>query len=272
MKKVVAFLLLICMLTTFAACKEDSPTAYSPNTDAEVTVAYIYNGIANIATRILNDQPLKSITLTCVYYDITGKQIDTRRLAQCQISDNNKIHLWQISCPETAVYIDCVVYETCRADDTIFTAKGIEIWENDTVSAFRIDTYQDLLDRKLSEPATAAESTPYASITLLSWNDSEITVSLQDLKDHKIDAVYLFALWFDKDGEPLNTGVCNYCQNGELMLAKIDSPDAHTYIFDAPEEAAGVKLIVQSVAFKDGTSWINPYCYEWIVYNRNRSA
>ena len=271
MKRAITLIMLMCILITFAACKEETPSAYSPNPDAEVTVAYIYNGTANIATRILAEQQPKSISLTFIYYDITGKQIDARRLVECQIFDNSDTHLWQISCPEMAVYMDCVVYEVKHADNTVSQATGIEIWEDDSIHTFRIDTYQDNLDKRLSEPAAEAESTPYANIALLSWNETEITVSLDGLNEHEIDSVYLFALWFDENGEPINVGACDYCLNGELMLAKIDNPDASTFIFDAPDGAASAKVIVHSVDFTDDTFWMNPYCYQWIVYNRNRS-
>lgn len=268
MKKLICLFLLLAMMVTLVACKNKEPEVFTPNTEAEIAAAYIYGGQANIATRSLVEKDLTKITLACVYYDITGKQIENRQLIECNITEKKNVLLWQVSCPEMAVYMDCIVFSTQDADGNISSAQNVDIWEETVVSAFQIETYQSTLIDSTTEAANTASTNPYATLSNIVWNDSEITVDLETTAESEVKSVYLFALWFDGDGAPIETGSCSYCKNGELMVAHIQSLGLHSYVFTAPEKAHSAKLLVQAVDFTDGTQWTNPYCYEWIVHNR----
>ncbi len=272
MKKALSFILIPLLLFSLCACNRDKTqesTEYIPNTEVEIAVAYIYNGKANIVTRPLNDTPLKSLTLACVYYDITGKQIGQCKMIDCKVTDNKNVTLWQSDCPEMAVYVDCVVYSTTDESDNVLTAERIDLWEQSVVKAFQIDTYRANLENDLRESAGKAVANPHVKLGSVNWQDLSVTVEMELLSDN-IKSVYLFALWFDEDGLPVDTNTCSYCGNGESMVAHITNNN-HNYIFQAPETAQSAKIIVQSIDFKDGTQWINPYCYEWILLNRSNA-
>ena len=139
MKKAISLLLIALLLFTVSACKSaNAPeiTRYIPNSQAEVAVSYIYDGKANIATRQLTDTKLKSITLACIYYDITGKQIGKLKLIDCEVSNNKDVTLWQSDCPELAVYIDSVVYSVTDENETEHKTENIDLWESSATSSF----------------------------------------------------------------------------------------------------------------------------------------
>ncbi len=270
MKKAISLLLIALLLFSVSACRSaKSPeiTKYIPNSQAEVAVSYIYDGKANIATRQLTDTKLKSITLACIYYDITGKQIGKLKLIDCEVTDNKDITLWQSDCPELAVYIDSVVYSVTDENGTEHKAENIDLWGSSAASAFKIETYQNKLEKRLSKNAALAIENPYVKLGAVSWQDLSVTVEME-LLSKDVKSVYLFALWFDAKGQPVDIQACSYCANGESMVAHINTGDNHNYIFQTPETAQSAKLIVQSVELNNGTQWINHYFYEWVLLNR----
>ncbi len=271
MKKAMIPALIVFLLFSLVACNQKTitePGEYIPNTQAEIVVAYIYNGKANIVTRQNNDVKLKSITLACVYYDASGQQIGNLNMTDCEIIDQKNVTLWQTECPETAVYMDCAIYSTTQENGTETTAEHIDLWETTVVSEFRIDTYSESLREKLGDNAALAVTNPYAILGSVRWQDLSVTVEMSLLSDN-IQSVYLFALWFDAQGQPLDLQACSYCANGESMVAHIQSEDNHNYIFKAPGNAKSAKVIVQSADLKDGTQWVNPYFYEWLFVNQS---
>ena len=271
MKRVLSIIFALMLAVSLAACGEEEPAVYEANTEAEVAVAYIYDGQANIATRTLTEKNLTRITLACVYYDITGSQIDSRRLVECQISDGKTVLLWQVECPDMAVYMDSIVYSTEDESGNVTSAKNIDNWEANAVAAFSVEKYQENLSVATSEYAQTAQTNDYVSIADIRWNDPDLSVDLEITGDFQVASVYLFALWFDSDGQPVETNACSYCKNGELMVAHLGTDGVGSYLFTAPEDAHSAKILIQSIVFSDDTQWTNPYCYEWIVHNRSQA-
>ena len=269
MKKLLCILLAVFMLISFTACGEEPApqiNEYIPNDLVEVAVAYICKGQANIVTRQITDAQLKKITLVCVFYDADGNMIGQQKMINCTIKDEGPVVLWQTDCPENAVYVDSTVYATYDASDNAVKAERIDLWEKAATAAFDAATHKQTVTEKLSTNAALAVTNDYARIGTMSWRDLDVIVEIEPLSTN-VKAVYLFALWFDKDDQPVKTDTCAYCENGEPMLANVSPEGAQNFIFKAPENAYQAKMIVQSVDLNDGTKWLNPYCYEWIVLN-----
>lgn len=269
MKKTLCLVLFLAILYPLTSCKkaeQKEPLQYIPNNQVEIAVAFIYDSKCNIATRPVGGVDLNSFTLACLYFDADGKQIESMKIIDCEITEPKNLTLWQSACPETAVYMDCAVYSTTDSAGHTKQAENIDLWEQSVVESFEPATYQEELEEALQESATLAVNNEYVTIGAVSWQEQSVTVEME-LNATNIQSVYLFALWFDAQGQPVEIQACSYCGNGESMVAHIQATDNHNYIFQAPESAQSAKLIIQSVNFDGSPQWFNPYFYEWMLLN-----
>lgn len=268
MKKIFALLLAMLLLVSMTACgmtvAEKEPEAYVPSTDIEVALAFV-DDEAVVVTRRLVDKELKSIDLACVYYTMSGYQIDTYELIECTFSTQETMSIWKFDTPSGCVYMEATIASVTYADGTKKTCPGVSTW-GESKSTLDLQAY----DRKLQDmkklQCVAAENSPGATVTLGAVEDGkqklEITAGEKAIHD-----LTLYVLWYDESGAPVPCGGA-FVKNVESVTSgELEAGEKGAYSIEAPTDAAKAKIIIRKLNFTDNTQWNNEYFYEWAFVN-----
>lgn len=268
MKRIIAMLLAALMLLSMAACgsvEEETPEVYVPSEDIEVAVAFIDNGTAKVVTRKTSDKELKSIDLACVYYNGNGTGSSER--IQCDFSSEGTLSIWTFTAQTGSIYMDAIIASVTFADGTVHTCPGVDSWVSLAKLGYSEEDHNKKMEALATTEAAAAEKCDAVELKPGTPAEGKLELGVKNNSGKEINEVVAYLLWFDAEGKPIDKkGVL--VANAEKISAKTLAVDEDaSYTATAPENAASVKAVVQSVTFTDETVWENIYVYEWAVVN-----
>ena len=272
LKKLIAIALLVVLCLSFAGCKAPK---YVASEDAAVMATYIDDGYGYVVTKQLSAKKLSGIQLACLYFDAEGALIGKNyQLFDCDVSESDRVALWNIDIPEGCAYIDAIVsavYGVNEADN--WKTKALNVWARETKKSFTIEGFEAKLAAVKQAEAYQAESNDYVRITTAAITKGILDFELLNNCDRNIKTVSLLVLWFDENGAPINTYEVSYCPNGKWLSADdLEIGETATYAYEPiglDPEPATVKYCIDSIEFEDGSLWLNENFYIWVACNRD---
>lgn len=268
MKRVTAIVLVV-LLFLMSGCTagKESMGDYVPSEDFEVAVAFVDKGAAKVATRKTSDREVSAIELACVYFDGNGELVEQIEQIHCDFTTEDSLSIWSFDAAESSKYMEAVVSGVMYADGTQQTCPGISDWMHAKAKSFSVKKHKKKMEKLAAEEAVKAQQCDAVELNMEAPSNSEQSVGVKNISGKKIATVTIYLLWYDPDGAPVDVKGA-FISNAKKISAEIlDVEEEATYTIAAPEDAAIVKGIVQSVIFEDGSVWENNYVYEWAVCN-----
>ena len=266
MKRVITLLLAAALALSIAACGKKEANKGVNN--IQVAVAFMENEQAVVVTRQTGDKELKSLELTCLFYDEEGKPIGETEIITCETNYKSTFHTWTFvpAFPVASKYVEATVSAATYADDSKDTYSGVKTWEEESRAAFSLESYQQKLeaigDNEAKVAADCREVTFSATIA-----EGALNVTVKNESKKQIEKLELYILWFDEAGRPIDMKDMPFKNSEKLSATNLAADQEGQYVVTPPEYAASVKGVVKDITFADGTIWENTYMYEWAMVN-----
>ena len=177
-------------------------------------------------------------------------------------------------------YVAATVTYVKYADGTEWEAQYLDVWAAETKSGFNKDDYAAALSslKEVGDQALTCEYASLSNVTLVHGNqfstDLDLHFTVENTGDQGIAKIILFIMEFDENGFPVSVSPYDtYCLNGHSTGGSINlaSGRTGTYTDDlfADGSTTNLKSVIYSLTFQDGSEWINPYIYEYIIANNS---
>lgn len=263
--------------------KENTPVKFVASEDLSVVAAYIYDGDTYVIVENTGDNPILDYKVAYINFDSNGfsTTTDSRgyelgRNEAANIMPGNKTQAaWYGAKGNYAV---ATVTSITYADGTTWEATQLEAWAKEQKSQFSVEKYKESI-KALEENATLAESNEYAEIFSYSMvhgnqfsSDLDLHFTISNNSSQGIASATIFVLEFDENGFPVSVSPYDtYCLNGHQTGGTINLAPGKTEEFIDSLFIDGtttqIKTIISELEFQDGTTWKNPYLYEWVLVN-----
>lgn len=269
--KWIAIALLVVLCLSFAGCKAPK---YVPSVDAAVMATYIEDGSGYVVTKQLSGKKLSGIQLACLYFDAEGTLIEKNyKLFDCDISDSDRVALWNIDVPANCAYIDAIISAVYGVDEAdSWKTKALNVWAREAKKNFTIAEHEAKLSAVKQAEAHQAETNDYVEVTSAAITKGILDFELANNCDRNIKTVTLLVLWLDENGAPINTYDVSYCPNGKWLSADdLEVGETATYAYEPvglDTDPASIKYCIDSIEFEDGSRWLNENFYIWVACNR----
>ena len=274
--------------------KEEKPEKDEQNTKAEetttqapvksgldVVLAYAYDRDAHIVVKNVSDKPILSFTVAFICFDKNGLPLDDNYTkGNCSAvnlmpGEKGKVSFYESS---EAAYVSATVSKITYQGNEEWENNNVDVWYDNVIKNFTVDAYNDAV-ALFAGDAKKAETNEYVSIDSTdkvyrnqysTKDDFDFTIT--NISDKDIAGLNVLVLEYDENGyavstSPYNTYFKNDNKTGGTVNLVSGATDSFTDDLFFVAECKQYKCIVSYIEFTDGTSWENPYKYEWLFVN-----
>ena len=262
---------------------DNAKAEFVPSQDMRVVSAFIYDNDTYIVVENTSDKAIINYTIAYMNFDANGflTTTDSRTYERGKNSAANlmpgdkTIAGWYGASGKYAV---ATIASIDFSDGTTWEAEYLDLWAKENKAGFSASEYHDNI-QMLAENAQKAENNSYAQLTNFSLthgnryaSDLDLDFSIKNLSSQGIISVSLFVLEFDQNGFPVSVSPYDtYCKNGHYTGGTINlgigQSGSYTDDLFIDGSTTQIKIVISSVVLQDGTEWVNPYFYEWMVYH-----
>lgn len=264
--------------------KDNAPIKFVASEDLSVVAAYIYDGDTYVIVENTGDNPILDYKVAYINFDSNGFSTTTDSRGY-ELGRNEAANIMPGTKTQAAWYgakgnyAVATVASITYADGTTWEATQLEAWAKEQKSQFSVEKYKESI-KALEENATLAESNEYAEIFSYSIvhgnqfsSDLDLHFTISNLSSQGIVSARIFVLEFDENGFPVSVSPYDtYCLNGHQTAGTINLAAGKTEEFVNSLFIDGtttqIKTVIAELEFQDGTTWENPYLYEWVLVNK----
>lgn len=258
-------------------------TEFVPNEDLRVVAAFNYDNDTYVVVENMGEQAILNYRVAYISFDKNGlfatrdsDGYETGKHDTANIMPGEKnISSWYGADGD---YTIAAVISVDYQDGHTWEAEQLDTWVENARSEFNVDTHKAGL-ANLAAFNDAAEANDYATLTDYTIkhgnrfsSDHDLHFSIKNTSDQGITGLNVFVLEFDENGFPVSVSPYDtYCMNGHqtggtVNLAAGQSGSYSDDLFISPTTTQ-IKVVISYIEFQDGTDWMNPYIYEWIISN-----
>lgn len=258
---------------------------FEPNEDMQIITAFVYDKNTYVLVENVGEQAILNYRIAYINFDkngfVTTRDSDGYKTGKADtvniMPENKELTKWYGADGDYAV---AAIVGVDYADGTSWEAENVKIdrWAETASKEFSVDTYKTSLV-KLKEQGTLGETNEYAALTDFGLkhdnrfsDKQDFHFSIENKSEQGILNLNLFILEFDENGFPVSVSPYDtYCINGHAISGTLNLAAGNSSSYSASLFAQGtttkIKSIIAYLELQDGTEWINPYLYEWIIGN-----
>ena len=273
--------------TTTTEETDKSSKTTDPAAESKLCVVgtFVYDRDTYVVVRNDSDQAILNYTVSYVTFDSNGLVTTTDRdgyssgkSEAANIMPGQTVIAGWYGAKDGSTYSAAVVTSVGYQDGTTWELDDISGWAKEAKSTFSVDGYKESVAALKDDAALATAEEPVAlhDLTLVNRNQFstkyDLDFTLGNYNDNGIADATIMTLQYDANGFAVSTNpndsyaVNTRTTGGTVNVPAWDWGSYTTSLFCEPETTTVIGC-VQEVTYTDGSTWQNPYYYQWLMYH-----
>ena len=262
---------------------EEPKPVFEECKDLKIVSSFIYDKNQYVVVENVGEQAILEFGVAYINFDKNGfpmssGEYDKGRYESANMMPGDKcIGSWYGA---EGLYSEAVVSKVKYADGTEWETELLDVWQENTLKTFSVENCEQRVKELAAdaEKAYECETADLSNVSVVHGNrystSKDYQFKISNLSAQGILGVQLYVLEYDENGFPVSVSPYDkYCKNGHTTGGTINlaAGSAGSYENDLfiEGETEYTKEIITQIEFQDGSTWVNPYMYEWIIYNHN---
>lgn len=253
-----------------------------------VVNSFVYDRDVYVIVRNDSDQAILNFDVAYTTFDQNGLPASTKRdqyergTAKAANVMPGQTAMFSWRCSE-GVYPEVTVSSVEYRDGSVWENEQVDEWAADARATFTVADYQAGIESLAENAGLATAEEPVALHDLMLTERNQFSTSkdldftIGNYSEFGLTDATIFTLQYDVNGYPVNVSPYDtFSINGRRTGGNLNvgpwSWESFTSTLFAESSTESIIGCVESVTYSDGSTWENPYFYDWLVYHVVRGS